>query len=88
VYKVKERASNVVDLIKGQRIHLIINTPTGLEPWFDGKSDPARRSDGAHSHHYHAFSRSRGRGRDCGVAARRVENTALQQLHAERAIRS
>src|SRR4029077_4716006 len=32
VYKVKEGRPNVVDFIKGQRIHLIINTPTGLEP--------------------------------------------------------
>src|SRR6201993_4755340 len=32
VYKVKEGRPNVVDLIKGERIHLIINTPTGLEP--------------------------------------------------------
>src|SRR5450432_364012 len=38
VYKVKEGRPNVVDFIKGQRIHLIINTPTGLEPWFDEKA--------------------------------------------------
>src|ERR1700692_4939560 len=38
VYKVKEGRPNVVDLIKGQRIHLIINTPTGLEPWFDERA--------------------------------------------------
>src|SRR6202035_5642850 len=38
VYKVKEGRPNVVDLIKGQRIHLIVNTPTGLEPWFDEKA--------------------------------------------------
>src|SRR5690242_556539 len=35
VYKVKEGRPNVVDLIKGERIHLIVNTPHGLEPWFD-----------------------------------------------------
>ena len=38
VYKVKEGRPNVVDLIKGERIQLIINTPTGLEPWFDEKA--------------------------------------------------
>ena len=38
VYKVKEGRPNVVDLIKGERIQLIINTPHGLEPWFDEKA--------------------------------------------------
>ena len=38
VYKVKEGRPNVVDFIKGQRIQLIVNTPTGLEPWFDEKA--------------------------------------------------
>ena len=38
VYKVKEGRPNVVDLIKGERIHLIINTPHGIEPWFDEKA--------------------------------------------------
>jgi carbamoyl-phosphate synthase large subunit len=28
----------VVDLIKGERIQLIINTPHGVEPWFDEKA--------------------------------------------------
>ena len=35
VYKVKEGRPNVVDLIKGERIHLIVNTPHGVDPWFD-----------------------------------------------------
>jgi len=35
VYKVNEGRPNVVDLIKAQRIHLILNTPHGVEPWFD-----------------------------------------------------
>ncbi len=36
VYKVKEGRPNVVDLIKGDRIQLIINTPQARgEPWFD-----------------------------------------------------
>jgi carbamoyl-phosphate synthase large subunit len=39
VYKVKEGRPNVVDLIKGDRIQLIINTPqSGGEPWFDEKA--------------------------------------------------
>jgi carbamoyl-phosphate synthase large subunit len=38
VYKVKEGRPNAVDLIKGDKIQLIINTPQGLEPWFDEKA--------------------------------------------------
>ncbi len=38
VYKVKEGRPHVVDLIKGDRVQLIINTPQGLEPWFDEKA--------------------------------------------------
>jgi len=38
VYKVQESRPNVVDLIKGDRIQLIINTPHGSEPWFDEKA--------------------------------------------------
>ncbi len=35
VYKVKEGRPNVVDLIKGDRIKLIINTPRGQDTFFD-----------------------------------------------------
>src|SRR5437773_2179316 len=38
VYKVKEGRPNVVDLIKGDRIQLILNTPYGPDPWFDEKA--------------------------------------------------
>ena len=38
VYKVKEGRPNVVDLIKGERLHLIVNTPHGIDPWFDEKA--------------------------------------------------
>ncbi|HYL91722.1 MAG TPA: carbamoyl-phosphate synthase large subunit [Alphaproteobacteria bacterium] len=38
VYKVKEGRPNVVDLIKGERVQLIINTPHGQDPWFDEKA--------------------------------------------------
>jgi carbamoyl-phosphate synthase large subunit len=35
VYKVKEGRPNVVDLIKGDKVQLVVNTPHGQEPWFD-----------------------------------------------------
>jgi carbamoyl-phosphate synthase large subunit len=38
VFKVKEARPNVVDLIKGERIQLIVNTPRGLDTIFDEKS--------------------------------------------------
>jgi carbamoyl-phosphate synthase large subunit len=38
VYKVKEGRPNCVDLIKGDRIQLIINTPRGQDPFFDEKA--------------------------------------------------
>ncbi|MGH9533616.1 MAG: carbamoyl-phosphate synthase large subunit [Terriglobales bacterium] len=38
VYKVKEGRPNVVDLIKGGNLALIINTPVGMEPFFDEKA--------------------------------------------------
>jgi carbamoyl-phosphate synthase large subunit len=38
VFKVKEGRPNVVDLIKGERVQLIINTPHGQDPWFDEKA--------------------------------------------------
>jgi carbamoyl-phosphate synthase large subunit len=38
VFKVMEGRPNAVDLIKGERIQLIINTPHGQDPYFDEKS--------------------------------------------------
>ncbi len=38
VYKVMEGRPNAVDLIKGDRVQLIINTPRGHDPYFDEKS--------------------------------------------------
>jgi carbamoyl-phosphate synthase large subunit len=38
VYKVKEGRPNVVDLIKGDSVQLVVNTPHGAEPWFDEKA--------------------------------------------------
>ncbi|HWT64870.1 MAG TPA: hypothetical protein VN151_02055, partial [Terracidiphilus sp.] len=38
VFKVKEGRPNVVDLIKGERIQLVINTPRGQDTIFDEKA--------------------------------------------------
>jgi carbamoyl-phosphate synthase large subunit len=38
VYKVEEGRPNVVDLIKGERIQLIVNTPRGQDTFFDEKA--------------------------------------------------
>ena len=38
VYKVNEGRPNVVDLIKSQRINLVVNTPLGKESFFDEKA--------------------------------------------------
>ena len=38
VYKVNEGRPNVVDLIKSNKIHLVVNTPLGRESFFDEKA--------------------------------------------------
>ena len=38
VFKVKEGRPNIVDLIKGNRIQLVINTPRGQDTIFDEKA--------------------------------------------------
>ncbi len=38
VFKVKEGRPNIVDLIKGDRIQLIVNTPRGQDTFFDEKA--------------------------------------------------
>ena len=38
MYKVNEGRPNVVDLIKSQRIDLVVNTPLGRESFFDEKA--------------------------------------------------
>jgi len=84
VYKVKEGRPNVVDLIKGERIQLIINTPTGLEPWFDEK---AIRRAAVTGHIPTITTLSAARAAAEGIAALQrgeVRVQALQQLHAER----
>jgi carbamoyl-phosphate synthase large subunit len=85
VYKVKEGRPNVVDLIKGDRIQLIINTPHGAEPWFDEKS--IRRA--AVTHRVQTITTlAAARAAADGIAALQQGHTsvrALQALHAQRA---
>src|SRR5271155_5586619 len=87
VYKVKEGRPNVVDFIKGQRIHLIVNTPTGLEPWFDEK---AIRRAAVMARIPTITTLSAARAAAEGIAALQrgeVNIRALQQLHAERSVK-
>jgi carbamoyl-phosphate synthase large subunit len=87
VYKVKEGRPNVVDFIKGQRIHLIVNTPTGLEPWFDER---AIRRAAVTARIPTITTLSAARAAAEGIAALQrgeVNIRALQQLHAERVVR-
>jgi len=86
VYKVKEGRPNVVDLIKGDRIQLVINTPHGADPWFDEKA--IRRA--AIAHHVQSITTlSAARAAAEGIAAlQRGETNVrdLQQLHAQRQV--
>jgi carbamoyl-phosphate synthase large subunit len=84
VYKVKEGRPNVVDLIKGERIHLIINTPQGPDPFFDEK---AIRRAAVTARIPTITTLSAARAAAEGIAALQrgeVNLQALQQLHAER----
>src|SRR5881394_3884173 len=88
VYKVKEGRPNVVDLIKGERIQLIINTPTGLEPWFDEK---AIRRAAVNARIPTITTLSAARAAAEGIAALQrgeIRVQALQHLHAERAAKA
>jgi carbamoyl-phosphate synthase large subunit len=84
VYKVKEGRPNVVDLIKGDRIQLIINTPHGVEPWFDEK---AIRRAAVTARIPTITTLSAARAACEGIAALQrgeAKVYALQHLHAER----
>jgi carbamoyl-phosphate synthase large subunit len=84
VYKVKEGRPNVVDLIKGERIQLIINTPHGADPWFDEK---AIRRAAVTARITTITTLSAARAAAEGIAALQrgeVRVQALQHLHAER----
>ena len=86
VYKVKEGRPNVVDLIKGDGIQLIVNTPSGPEPWFDEK---AIRRAAVTARIPTITTLSAARAAAEGIAALQrgeVNVQALQQLHADRAI--
>jgi len=87
VYKVKEGRPNVVDFIKGQRIQLIVNTPTGLEPWFDEK---AIRRAAVTARIPTITTLAAAQAAAEGIAALQrgeVNVKALQHLHAERRVR-
>ena len=84
VYKVKEGRPNAVDLIKGGRIQLIVNTPQGQDPWFDEQA--IRRASVTHRIPT-LTTVSAARAAADGISAlQRGEMTvrAIQQLHAER----
>jgi len=86
VYKVKEGRPNVVDLIKGEKIQLIINTPHGLEPWFDEK---AIRRAAVNARITSITTLSAARAAAEGIAALQrgeLRVHALQKLHAERVL--
>ena len=84
VYKVKEGRPNVVDLIKGERIQLIINTPHGQDPFFDEK---AIRRAAVLARIPTITTIAAARAAAEGIAALQEQQTnvaPLQQLHAER----
>jgi carbamoyl-phosphate synthase large subunit len=84
VYKVKEGRPNVVDLIKGDRIQLIINTPHGQDPFFDEK---AIRRAAVHGRVTSITTLSAARAAAEGIAALQrgeIKVQALQTLHADR----
>ena len=86
VYKVKEGRPHVVDLIKGDRIQLIVNTPAGQEPFFDEK---AIRRAAVTARIPTITTLAAARAAAEGIAALQrgeVNVRALQQLHAERAV--
>src|SRR5882724_8741085 len=87
VYKVKEGRPNTVDLIKGERIHLIVNTPHGVDPWFD---EQAIRRAAVMARIPTITTLSAARAAAEGIAFLQrgeVHVQALQHLHAERTVR-
>src|SRR5467141_229053 len=84
VYKVKEGRPNAVDLIKADRIQLIVNTPHGPDPYFDEK---AIRRAAVTARIPTITTLSAARAAAEGIAALQrgeVRVQALQALHAER----
>jgi carbamoyl-phosphate synthase large subunit len=84
VYKVKEGRPHVVDLIKGDRIQLIVNTPQGQEPFFDEKAI-RRAAVTARIPTITTLAAARAAAEGISALQRGEVNVrALQQLHAER----
>ncbi len=86
VYKVKEGRPNIVDLIKGDSIHLIINTPQGQDTFFDEK---AIRRAAVQQRIPTITTMAAARAAAEGIAALQreiIHVDALQQLHAARAL--
>jgi carbamoyl-phosphate synthase large subunit len=84
VYKVKEGRPNVVDLIKGERIQLIINTPRGQEKVFD---EQAIRKAAVNARVPTITTLAAARAAAEGIAALQrgqVTVESLQELHASR----
>jgi carbamoyl-phosphate synthase large subunit len=83
VFKVKEGRPNVVDLIKGDRIQLIVNTPRGQDTFFDEK---AIRRAAVLARIPTITTVAAAQAAAEGIAAIQRERTtvyALQQLHAD-----
>ncbi len=83
VFKVKEGRPNVVDLIKGDRIQLIINTPRGQDPYFDEK---AIRRAAVLARVPTITTMAAAKAAAEGIAAlqrRKITINPLQKLHAE-----
>jgi carbamoyl-phosphate synthase large subunit len=83
VFKVKEGRPNVVDLIKGDRIQLIVNTPRGQDTFFDEK---AIRRAAVLAHIPTITTIAAAQAAVEGIAAMQTRQTtvyALQQLHID-----
>ncbi len=86
VFKVKEGRPNVVDLIKGQQIQLIVNTPYGQDPYFD---EHAIRRAAVTQRIPTITTLAAAQAAADGIAALQRGNIsvrALQHLHAELAV--
>ena len=84
VFKVQEGRPNVVDLIKGDRIQLIINTPRGQDTFFDEK---AIRRAAVQARIPTITTLAAARAAAEGIASLqqgRMDVISLQELHAER----
>jgi carbamoyl-phosphate synthase large subunit len=84
VYKVKEGRPNVVDLIKGDRIQLIVNTPRGQDTFFDEKAI-RRAAVQARIPTITTLAAARAAAEGISALQRGTLNVyALQELHASR----